>query len=432
MSDAEIRLSLNESAHIIGRAVTQFATTFDVLQEFFDVITPHAKKIDSKRSKLHDSLVSERVSRVSPEDAETIRDELDRIANTLEQFVESNIGEGDEDATIGLEIETASMHPEVRRLLDDIHPYVVARSRQEILFRSILPMAVGAFEVLIARIVGQCYRVRPGIIGTDGKEFSLDDLRGYSSIEDAFSSAIERRADSLVADGLDEWVRWFGRKGFDIDLRLLAIDWPTTVEIFQRRNIIIHNDGRVSRRYLEKMRPLISDLPALGVELSLDAKYVQRALDSLLVMGHLLAASVGRRLFKPELGRRISFKLVDVIALLVNQGRWEAAKKICTIGKNLTELPSSSRITLQCGEWLSEKHLTGLPGIREQVAMWDTSALGPQYQAIRFALLDQKEATVEAIKSALASGSISRVQVRSLAFFENLRKEEAFTAILDE
>src|SRR6266545_3487427 len=125
----------------------------------------------------------------------------------------------------------------------------------------------------------QASRSTQPAITTENHE--TQDLQQFSSIEDAFDETVDRRIDGILAGGLDEWIRWFKRKGLDIQVERLATSWAETVEVFQRRHIIVHNGGLVSRRYVTKMRGLIEEMPPLGQEMVVDEDYIRDALDIL-------------------------------------------------------------------------------------------------------------------------------------------------------
>jgi hypothetical protein len=90
---------------------------------------------------------------------------------------------------------------------------------------------------------------------------------------------------------------------------------------------------------------------------------------------------------------------------------WQAAQKICTVLKRLKEIPESARITFQCGEWYCAKELNGIETIRAAVEAWETSALGQEFKAIRYSLLDMDREAAVALKFALRNGEVTKPRV---------------------
>jgi hypothetical protein len=101
---------------------------------------------------------------------------------------------------------------------------------------------------------------------------------------------------------------------------------------------------------------------------------------------------------------------------------WQAAQKICTVSKRLKEFPESARITFQCGEWLCAKELNGIETIRAAVEAWDTSALGQEFKAIRYSLLDMDREAAVALMLALRNGEVTKPRVYESPFLRTIEQ----------
>jgi hypothetical protein len=132
------------------------------------------------------------------------------------------------------------------------------------------------------------------------KEFSLKDLQAVGSLEGAVELAISRRVDDFLWKGIADWNKWFTRL-FKVGLADLALDWDTTREIIERRHLLVHNAGRVSRRYLDAV-PGAREQYSLGDNLSVDESYVETAIDQLTVLGVLLQFKHGFRSLRKSKG----------------------------------------------------------------------------------------------------------------------------------
>jgi len=64
----------------------------------------------------------------------------------------------------------------------------LAPSKLALLNGSLLTLVVSAFEVLVAGLASQHYRLHPDILDPDRKQFSLGDLKGFDTIRDAEES----------------------------------------------------------------------------------------------------------------------------------------------------------------------------------------------------------------------------------------------------
>jgi hypothetical protein len=144
--------------------------------------------------------------------------------------------------------------------------------RENLLRRSLLVTAFGAFEVLVGALVREFYLAHPGAIGDDAK-FTLRDLEGLETLDDARDYAISVKVDSLLQEDFAKWEKWFENYP-KLTIANLCIDRFALDEMFQRRHIVVHNNGLVSRLSLQRLagRP---DLPTLGTPLPITSSYLE-------------------------------------------------------------------------------------------------------------------------------------------------------------
>ncbi len=414
------------AAHSLAMARQQFMLTLNALEEFLEVLTPHVEELDSSKDQKLADLFENEFGHLTPDELKAVSRDLAKagavVGEVAEQVKPSSRRRKSKQTTTTPIGRKFSIHPESARLLMRAADHFMAPPRLPILLNALLPMAIGAFEVLVGRLAGVYYVKRPGVLDASNKEFSLDDLLQFDSIEDARKDAIERRVEALLIQGLDEWSKWFSRKGLDINLSQLSVNWNETVELFQRRHIIVHNAGRVSKRYLDRLSPLYSssDLPALGTEPPISTNYVQAALDNVLVLGHLTCAFMERNLFGKKEGGDIGGDLHSLEYKLMRAGKWQPAKKVCQVAQTIKEVPEATRLKSRCGEWLCDKNLSGLEAVQASITDWDTSTLGLEYKAIKSVLLDRHDDAIDLLVIALNSGQVHYGELRDSPFFRNL------------
>jgi hypothetical protein len=305
----------------------------------------------------------------------------------------------------------------------------IAPKRLGILNRSLVTMAVATFEVFVGQLVAACLRKHPGILGTDAKEFALDDLQRFERIQDATEELISRRVESLMSGGLDAWEKWFRDRPLQIEFEANALSWGETQELFQRRHIIVHHGGRVSRRYLQKTPDMGTSPPSLGSLLEPDADYVARSVDLVLVLGTLVSSRLLTKLLPPSAVSTEAPVLADLVYELLQAGRWDAAGAVAKAGEELSKILESSestRLRFRCNAWLCRKRLDGIDSIRDEVEAWDTSALSGVFPLVQAALLDQVDLAYELLPAALESEEISLGDLREWPILEELRADTRF------
>src|SRR5205823_3234934 len=109
---------------------------------------------------------------------------------------------------------------------------------------SMLITAVASFETLLSRILSRQFELFPRLLARSEQQFSLEDLQAFATIDDARDAAVERRVDAIMRDSFDDWDRWF-EKNAGVTLSSLCCDAAEIRELFQRRHLVVHSDGRV-------------------------------------------------------------------------------------------------------------------------------------------------------------------------------------------
>ena len=179
--------------------------------------------------------------------------------------------------------------------------------------------SIGAFEDLVAKIAGVVYRDYPGkligsIEGTDSENFKLAQVVISSNDRDEIiERMIEEKIRSIFYGNP---VNIFKKDSAKLELgpifsdtyRVLLTEYA---EITARRNIIIHNSGRVDRKYIREVK---NCQYKLGNKAPITDAYLRRALALLEGMAAITAETVIANVYsgsvRGKLGESVkSFKL---------------------------------------------------------------------------------------------------------------------------
>ncbi len=232
---------------------------------------------------------------------------------------------------------------------------------------SLVTTTVATFDALVGDLAAAYYRAHPGALG-NAPAFSLADLADYDTVDDAREELIRRKADGLDR-GIDAIAKWF-KDRLDIDLSRLAVDWPHFVEIIQRRHLLVHTGGRVSDLYHKKVAGK-SDL-AVGATLTVDAEYMQTAIDAFLALEINLIFAVWFDLADDP--KQAATNMLFAAQRLAKLGRWRVVSSQCLVAAKLKG-PEDVLLHFRVLGWLARKKLDGLASIESEVCAWDVSAL---------------------------------------------------------
>lgn len=189
----------------------------------------------------------------------------------------------------------------------------------KIIKRNFLVSLISQFDTYTSDLIKAIFEIRPEIINNSEKQLAFSELSKFESIKDAQNYIIEKEIETVLRENYTDQFKWFERK-LNIQLRKDLPIWETFIEITQRRNLFVHNDGKVSSQYLSVCKEnnlKIGDKIKLGVELSVGIKYFDKAFKCLFEIGVKLNQVLRRNLVPEEIEHadnsflNISFELIQ-------------------------------------------------------------------------------------------------------------------------
>lgn len=287
--------------------------------------------------------------------------------------------------------------------------------RHHLVLSSLLVSAVSAFEVLVTQLATAYFRLHPDAVDGSEKEFSLNDLKALSSIENAIEVAIERQVES-IGRGLIEWEKWFSKR-LNIEFSKACINWETVQELFQRRHIIVHNGGRVSKQYLDKL-PKTPHSPKVGNKLPATKEYVTESLIQLAAFGATLSLATWSKLC-PGDGGEIAARQIELGRHFAETEDWRSVLAVSrTAGKS--KFPTADQIEIDCNRWLAQKQIEGAEAIRPLIEQWDVSALQSIYKLYKLCLLNNVEGALQLVPELLEAEELTITRLRKMPIFRSL------------
>jgi len=291
--------------------------------------------------------------------------------------------------------------------------------RAQIVSRAFLIAAESSFEVLFGQVARAIYVKNPSALPKSDYSFTLEELSTYHSIDDARDFLITHRTEALLRESPDEWNKWLKRT-INIELDKLIGDWPSTREMFIRRNILVHTEGRVTERYLRELTRVGGDSAGLRVGQSLlpSPEYLRSALQRLIALEMLLVFRVRSRLEKGELNST-SLWLSGKLDFLVTLSMWDAVSLVSD-SFDTDQCPRNIQLSVKINGWIARKVRDGLDSVRHHISSWDTSGLEERYKITKKLLLDQL--TVEELESVVEDGMFTRFEVSTHPLFASINQ----------
>lgn len=149
---------------------------------------------------------------------------------------------------------------------------------------------ISEFDSFVSGLIRLFYETKPDALNASEKTLTLAELSEFGSIDAAREYIIEKEIESVLRKNHSDQFDWLEAK-FGLPLRKDLAIWPDFIEITERRNLFVHNDGIVTRHYLLSCQKVGVPLEGIkrGHRLEASLAYFAKAHDVV----HELAVKLG-------------------------------------------------------------------------------------------------------------------------------------------
>lgn len=275
------------------------------------------------------------------------------------------------------------------------------------LHSSLLMILVGELEMFINQVARACFEARPAALDQGERTLTWSEIANYDSIADLRDWVVDRTIEDLLRGSLLDWVKFF-EKRFGIS-EIKAARSFEAVESVQRRHCIVHNAGMASQQYLDKL----ADFP-ISVELNdaleVDADYLQRAADTMFLVGYSLAWSLGMKLNpEPEWNEHLVGDLTNRTMFLLQEQRYDLVRRIgeaVPLDSMKGENGEYCAFVFRVNRWIAFKELGEFDRVRKEVEAYPVSTRSNSYKLAKLALLDENEEAHELSQRMIRDGDL--------------------------
>lgn len=215
-------------------AIKNYSENLQALREFVELTQPFLLKHSNKVIKSH-----------SPR-LDTFLEAAKKLKQNSKADKKSTRKKGKIDSR------TNEIMQSIEGILDVIKDIKKSVYQVDLLLKSALMALTSTLEWFLSKIFHIYFERLPDSIGIKEKYFSLDDLKKFKTVKDARTYLIESEVEKILRQSLEEWLKIF-KERFKLTASYLTENQEKLVEIFQRRNIIVHNGGIVNSIYLSKV-----------------------------------------------------------------------------------------------------------------------------------------------------------------------------------
>jgi hypothetical protein len=168
--------------------------------------------------------------------------------------------------------------------------------------RALVVTLVSTYDAYLSRLIRLMFMTRPDLLKASEKTFTLRDVLAIGSLEALQEGVIEREVEAVLRESHVKQFEWLEKK-LEIPLRKELPAWTRFVELTERRNLFVHNGGRVNTQYLtvcEREKVQLQEGVKSGTELGAGQEYFENAVDVITEIGVKLGQVMWRKLSPDE------------------------------------------------------------------------------------------------------------------------------------
>ena len=199
--------------------------------------------------------------------------------------------------------------------------------------------------------------------------------------------------------------------------------WNAYIELDLRRNIIVHNEGKVNQKYLAGL-PEKYEKPQEGAQLICDDIYVVKSIESLIKFAYLLYYLISDG--EDELA------FLDSTAFdFLNSEKWDIALFSYDLLLAIPTLSNVEKTIYQINRLNAKKHIDGLESVKKELEQFDVSGMENRYIIAKKLLLEEHNDVNELLKLDYPE-SFDFHMIQTWPIFIEYRKSEEYKDFINE
>ena len=405
---------------MFAKQMSQYVDNLDALRDFVALIGPFLKEHFTKQMEgdaaklLPLALIIEKLrpdaAPLDPEGREVLE----------KRFAGKLTIKGDKDKGLTLEFSDTAIGQDFKAALERLTKSI---SNTRHLYRSSLINLISTVEWFLASLLHAYYGKFKDAIGGKDKQFSLNDLKSLGSIEDATNLLIGQKVEDVLRASFEDWVVYL-RETLKLSMAYLGDDMATLTECFQRRNLLVHNNGVVNTVYLAKVPADHRKRLKVGMSIPIEESYVDKSIRTFERVFLLIAAELWKKIDPKDKERGDC--LIDLGFRQLKREHWETAEGIYTVLMQDKAQQEVLRMIAQVNYWQCLKWQGRLADCKQEIMDSDLSAKDNVFELARAALLDEEKEFFELLPSLLKTKKLSRDSLFDWPLFREMRKSRSF------
>lgn len=357
----------------------------------------------------------------------------DRARKDLDKFLDAHAtdkvySENGQLISYTVNSEFSSRHAFLRRAYDDFSIFSAALPRMT------LVSIVSLYDAYFSKVLRNIFKIKPEILNSCSRQITFSELQSFGSIEAARDYIVEQEINSIMRDSHSAQIEWLESR-LNVTLTNFP-SWKNFIEITERRNLLVHADGVVSRQYLkvcERAGCKIENDISIGEKLYVSPSYYDDACAYITEVAVKLTQVAWRKLIPSEL-EAAENSFINVAYDLLVQKEYKLTELILSISREAAfkKFNSESAYMMQINHAIALKGQEKNEACAALVESIDFSALADKFKLAQAVLLEQYDEATNIMKRLGANSDVGQNQYKYWPLFRWFRKTDKFKAAYEE
>jgi len=297
-----------------------------------------------------------------------------------------------------------------------------AKEYESILFRSVISDIIITFESLLSKIYKTLILNNPFPYLKDEKiplaNFFLKDAA--SKISEKITFFVENK----MYNSLEVLAEIFETEKIDIDKDILK----SFKEIYFRRNIVIHNDAKVNKKYLDSIDPQFRKNLKIGQKIITDQYYIENALNCIYILFFYLLFGLLKKYDNKDIYLE---KLTDIIFKKLQEKEYAITKLIYKKLSTDKLFTFAEKMTFRINYLNSIKQLGETEVLNNELKTLDLSIATDNFKIAQLCLEDNNSEIYNQLITTYPT-SFTADEIKEWPLFINFRESQEYIKFCSE
>ena len=282
------------------------------------------------------------------------------------------------------------------------------------------------FEYLFSDLLTYHFKKNKSSIESKKISISLEELKKYTSIDEAYDDFLYKEVETLLLDLNFEELKSYFKDKLSISLEEQLIEWDFVNEIRERRHIIVHNNSSVNKKYLSR-----SGNPfnlKLNDEIKVDSNYFKKALDEIKIAGSLLSLNCWGSWDKEDATKAIA-NIMDESFSELRSGNYTNSIKLATYCERNIKPRNDDEddycYRIKFNHCIALKRLGLMEDLNKKLLTIKPGTLSPIFKIAHLTLREKYEDVIGLIPKAIIADEFTLEKYLDWPLFHDIRQDDA-------